>query len=45
MVTPQNQYVFDYEGQTVFLNRGNKDENKKKAEALLQTLYDDLEKR
>ena len=45
MVTPQNQYVFDYEGKSVFLNRGNKDENKKKAEALLQTLYDDLEKR
>lgn len=45
MVTPQNQYVFDYEAKAVFLNRGNKDENKKKAEALLQTLYDDLEKR
>ena len=45
MVTPQNQYVYDYEGKSVFLNRGNKDENKKKAEALLQTLYDDLEKR
>ncbi len=45
MVTPQNQYVFDYESKTVFLNRGSKDANKKKAEALLQTLYDDLEKR
>ena len=45
MVTPQNQYVYDYEGKAVFLNSGNKDENKKKAEAFLQTLYDDLGKR
>ena len=45
MLTPQNQYIFDCESKTTFMNAGHKDENKKKAEAFLQTLYDDMEKR
>jgi len=45
MLTPRNQYIFDYEFQKTFMNTGHKDENKLKAEAFLQTLYDDLEKR
>jgi len=45
MVTPANKYVFDCESNSVVLNEGQKGLNKKKGEALLQTLYDDLEKR
>jgi len=45
MLTPQNQYIFDYESKTTYMNAGHKNENKMKAEAFLQTLYDDLEKR
>lgn len=45
MVTPENQYVFDYEANTVATDNGKKGKNKQKAEALLQTLYDDLERR
>jgi len=45
MVTPENKYVFDCESNTVVVNEGQKDLNKKNGEALLQTLYDDLEKR
>lgn len=45
MVNPQNEYVYDYESKSVFTNNGVKDANKTKAEAFLQTLYDDLEKR
>lgn len=45
MVTPQNEYVYDYESKSVYVNTGTKDANKKRAEAFLQTLYDDLEKR
>lgn len=45
MVTPENQYVYDCESNSVVTNEGIKDENKKKGEALLQTLYDDLGKR
>ncbi|MEI7504744.1 MAG: LTA synthase family protein, partial [Paludibacter sp.] len=45
MVTPENRYVFDYESNSVASNEGIKNLNKTKAEALLQTLYDDLEKR
>ena len=45
LLTPQNQYIFDCESKTTFMNAGHKDENKKKAEAFLQTLYDDMEKR
>jgi len=45
MVTPENKYVFDCESNTTVVNEGMKSLNKKKGEALLQTLYDDLEKR
>lgn len=45
VLTPENQYIFDCEANSVVINSGHKNENKKKGEALLQTLYDDLERR
>lgn len=45
MVTYENQYVYNCESNSIFLDNGQKGKNRKKAEALLQTLYDDLGKR
>jgi phosphoglycerol transferase MdoB-like AlkP superfamily enzyme len=45
MINSENQYVYDYESKTAITNTGQKDKNKMKAEAFLQTLYNDLEKR
>jgi len=42
MVTPDNEYVYDYEAKKVFVNNGIKDKNKSKAEAMIQSLYDDI---
>lgn len=42
MVTPDNEYVYDYEAKKVFLNSGIKDKNKLKAEAMIQSLYNDI---
>ncbi|MEI6753269.1 MAG: sulfatase-like hydrolase/transferase [Paludibacter sp.] len=45
MVSPENRYVYDCDAKSVVTQEGMTNYNKKKAEALLQTLYDDLEKR
>ncbi len=45
MITEKNQYIFDYELKKAMLNAGKNDDNKLKAEAFIQTLYDDLENR
>ncbi|MEA4935991.1 MAG: sulfatase-like hydrolase/transferase [Paludibacter sp.] len=42
MVSPDNYYVYDYDAQNIFLNTGKINENKLKAEAFIQTLYDDM---
>lgn len=44
-LTPQNYYVYDCASQSVVINEGKKFENKKKGEAYLQVLYDDLASR
>lgn len=44
-LTPQNYYVYDCASQSVVINEGKKFENKKKGEAYLQILYDDLASR
>ena len=45
MVSPKNRYVYDCDAKSVVTQEGITNYNRKKAEALLQTLYDDLEKR
>ncbi|MBP6635725.1 MAG: LTA synthase family protein, partial [Paludibacter sp.] len=42
MVTPENEYVFDCETGKEYVNTGRKNENKTKAEAFIQTLYNDI---
>jgi phosphoglycerol transferase MdoB-like AlkP superfamily enzyme len=42
MVSKENHYVYDHEAQKVFLNTGKVSENRQKAEAFIQTLYDDF---
>lgn len=42
MVTPDNEYVYDYEAKKEFVNNGIKDKNKAKAEAMIQSLYNDI---
>lgn len=42
MVTPENSYVYDYDAKKIFLNTGKVNDNKLKAEAFIQTLYDDI---
>ena len=42
MVTPENEYVFDCETGKEYVNTGRKSENKTKAEAFIQTLYNDI---
>lgn len=42
MVSHENYYVYDYDAQKIYLNTGKENENKLKAEAFIQTLYDDI---
>lgn len=42
MVSRENYYVYDEDAKKIFLNTGKLNENKMKAEAFIQTLYDDI---
>lgn len=42
MVSPENYYVYDYDAGKIFLNTEKVNQNKLKAEAFIQTLYDDI---
>lgn len=45
MVSSDNAYVFDCESNSIATDNVIQSKNKKKGEAFLQTLYDDLDKR
>lgn len=42
MVTLENHYVYDYEAQKIVSNTGKENANKLKAEAFIQSLYDNV---
>ena len=42
MVSAENYYVYDYDAGKIFLNTEKVNQNKLKAEAFIQTLYDDI---
>jgi len=44
-LTLENHYVYDCASQSIVVNEGNESENRKKGEAYLQILYDDLASR
>lgn len=45
MINQENRYVYDCDAKSAITQEGIANYNKKKGEAFLQTLYDDLEKR